>query len=294
MKETWVIKIGSSLVTKSGSGLNVKNIRSWAAQIDEIMNFAKRKKIFVISDSAQAIGIKYKNKYAGTLAHIGGYSFNYHKPINCGEGGMLVTNSKKFALKMYLIRNHGEAVVKKMGFKDIKNIIGYNFRMGEIEASIALTQMKKLNSIIKYRQTLAKILNKELTKLPFLEIPKKLKKSGHLYYYYALKYTNKRIPKKKIVNELNKRKVPVEMNYTNLHLLPMFQKKIAYGKYPWHQSIYKGSVSYKKGICINAENMNEKEYIGLHMYKYNYKKMHMNNVVRNFKIVWKKFFNYTS
>ena len=74
---------------------------------------------------------------------------------------------------MYLIRNHGEAVVQKMGFKDINNIVGYNFRMGEIEAAIALSQMKQLNSIIRYRKKLASILNKELKNLPYLQIPKK-------------------------------------------------------------------------------------------------------------------------
>ena len=161
-----------------------------------------------------------------------------------------------------------------MGFKDINNIVGYNFRMGEIEAAIALSQMKQLNSIIRYRKKLASILNKELKNLPYLQIPKKQAGSDHLYYYYALKFKNKNFPKSKIIEELNKRKIPVEINYANIHMLPMF-KKIAYGKYPWKLNVHK--VKYGK-TCPIAENINMNEYIGLHMYKYDYTTDHVQNL----------------
>ena len=73
---------------------------------------------------------------------------------------------------MFLIRNHGEAVVKKMNFKNINNIIGYNFRLGEIEASIAIEQLNDLKNIINKRVKMASILNNCLKNLPFLKIPK--------------------------------------------------------------------------------------------------------------------------
>ena len=105
---------------------------------------------------------------------------------------------------------------------------------------------------------MASILNNGLKNLPYLKIPKVQNGSEHLYYYYALKFTNKKFHKNKILKQLNKLGVPIEGSYANLHLLPMFQKKIAYGKYPWSKNIYKGVVSYKKGICPIAEKINEK------------------------------------
>ena len=84
---------------------------------------------------------------------------------------------------MYLIRNHGEAVVEKMGFKEINNIIGYNFRMGEIEAAIALSQMKQLKKIINYRKKLVEILNNELKNLPFITSAK-LKGFGKMHIIF--------------------------------------------------------------------------------------------------------------
>ena len=83
------------------------------------------------------------------MGDIGGISLNYHKHINTGEGGVIFTDNKKYADKMYLIRNHAESVVAKKKLKNLQNLIGYNFRMGEMEAAIGITQLRKLNRIIK-------------------------------------------------------------------------------------------------------------------------------------------------
>jgi len=213
-------------ITKLTRAIVVPDIMGQSAEIDKIMKLAKKNNLKVISDSAQAIGTKYKGKYAGTHADIGGYSFNYHKPINCGEGGMIVTNNKLLAQKMYLIRNHGEAVVKKMGFNKINNIIGHNYRMGEIEASITIEQLKKLKTIIKRRVRMAKVLNHGLANLPYLKIPKIQKQSEHLYYYYALKFDNKNFDKKKIVKELNKKEFPLKEIMQTCIYYQFFKKKL--------------------------------------------------------------------
>ena len=83
------------------------------------------------------------------MTDIGGFSLNYHKHINTGEGGILVTNNSKIYKKLTLIRNHGEmADNSKTKKKDLVNIIGHNFRLGEIESAIARQQLKKLGKFI--------------------------------------------------------------------------------------------------------------------------------------------------
>ena len=89
----------------------------------------------------------YNNAFAGTLGDVGGFSLNYHKHIHTGEGGILVTNCDKIAEKLQLIRNHAEAVVADKGVTDLSNMLGYNFRMGEIEAAIGIEQLKKLKNL---------------------------------------------------------------------------------------------------------------------------------------------------
>ncbi|MDV7397951.1 DegT/DnrJ/EryC1/StrS family aminotransferase, partial [Arthrospira platensis SPKY1] len=109
-----------------------------SADMDALMEIATRYNLKVISDTAQAPGAYYKGKYAGTLAHIGGYSLNYHKHIHTGEGGILVTNDDDLAERLHLIRNHAEAVVGNKGVTNLANMIGYNFRLGEIECAIGI------------------------------------------------------------------------------------------------------------------------------------------------------------
>ena len=86
----------------------------------------------------------YKGKYAGTLTHIGGYSLNCHKHIHTGEGGVVVTHDEDYAERIRLIRNHAEEVVEGMKQQNLINMIGHNYRMGEIEAAIGIEQLKKL------------------------------------------------------------------------------------------------------------------------------------------------------
>jgi perosamine synthetase len=159
---------------------------------DAINEIADRKgkeyghKIYVIEDAAQAAGAKYKSKYAGTLGDIGIYSLNVHKPIQCGEGGVIVTNDDNLAFKLRLIINHAEAVMNDFYFKsgeetkdDVINsgygdLIGMNLRMTELSAAIAREQLKKLEEIIKKQQEYAKCF--EIKVRPNCE---------HAFYRYA-------------------------------------------------------------------------------------------------------------
>tara|TARA_B100000029_G_scaffold476947_1_gene521534 strand:- start:28114 stop:29331 length:1218 start_codon:yes stop_codon:yes gene_type:complete len=258
--------------------------------IDEIKKLIKNKNIKIISDTAQAIGSKYKGKYSGTLTDIGGYSFNYHKHINTGEGGMIVTNNKNFAFRCKLIRNHGEAVIRKKT-KSISNILGYNFRLGEIEAAIGIEQIKKLKKIVKFRQSLASTLIKGISNLKGLNAPIVKENCSHVYYVipFNLDLKKFKFKRKKIISLLKKEKIlGLAEGYTNLHLLPLFQNKIAYGKkgYPW--SNYNKSISYEKGICKNAEELHEKSFFYLAICSYDFKISDMKNYIIKFKKVWKK------
>ena len=137
---------------------------------EELMDICKKHNLILITDSAQAPGSIYGNQFTGTGSHVGGFSLNYHKHIHTGEGGILVTNDKKIYDKMSLIRNHGEAVIKEMKFNSQVNILGYNFRMGEIEASIGIEQLKKLSKIVERKQEIAEILSNGLKKIEGIHI----------------------------------------------------------------------------------------------------------------------------
>ena len=112
----------------------------------------------MIEDAAQAPGAKYKGRWAGTLADIGVFSLNCHKTIQTGEGGLCCTRDPDLAMRLRLIRNHGEAVVEEMGLTDrAEQILGFNFRLGELEAAIAREQLRKVSRLTRPRQEIAAV-----------------------------------------------------------------------------------------------------------------------------------------
>jgi len=257
-------------ITPYTKAIIVTNIFGHAAKLKEIKAIAKKHKLKVIEDNAQAPGALYDGQYAGTIGDIGVFSLNYHKHIHTGEGGMCVTNDDQLAERMQLIRNHAEAVVEGKGVKNLTNMIGFNFRMGEIEATIGIEQLKKLPTLIAEKVEWAEIISNGLEGLVGLKTPFVDKNCTHVYYAYPLLVNKDHtgVSRENIFNALTAEGVPAMGNrYVNLHLYPMYQKKIAYGSngFPWTAAFYKGDVVYDKGICPIAETMNDSRFLNIGM-----------------------------
>lgn len=143
-------------ITKRTKAIIVVDLFGMPYDADRINAIAAKYHIPVIEDAAQAIGAKYKGKYAGTLGTIGVYSLNVHKHIQCGEGGIIVTDNDDLAMRVRLAMNHAEAVNNDMKKAQYNLITGMNLRMTELQAAVTREQLKKLDSIIKKYQELAK------------------------------------------------------------------------------------------------------------------------------------------
>ncbi len=285
-------KIEEKITSKTKAIMTV-DIFGQSCDIYKIKEIAKKYNLIVISDTAQSIGSKVGKKFSGTLADVGGFSLNYHKHINTGEGGIIVTNNKSIYKKLLLIRNHAEAVIKTNKIKDLVNMIGYNFRLGEIESAIGIEQLKKLKHLVDKRSKYGKLLSKYLKDLPFLNTPIIREKSSHSFYIYPITLDLKNLShsRKKIFDALKKEGVPgLIEGYQNVHLLPIFQKKIAYGSkhFPWSLN-KKRTISYDKGICPNAEYLHQSSFLGIEMCLYDLKPKDITFIGKAFKKVWKDF-----
>ena len=279
-------------ITNKTRAIMVVDIFGHSADMDALTSLAKKNNLKIISDSAQAPGCLYYEKYAGTLADIGGYSLNYHKHIHTGEGGILVTNDDKLADRMRLIRNHAEAVVGDKGVADLTNMLGHNFRLGEIECAIGIEQLKKLKKLIKNRQQVAERLANGLKSLDGLSLPKVKDNCTHGYYIFALTLDVDRlgVSREQIINALEAEGVTGLMRgYANLHMLQMYQKKIAYGSkgFPWTLKEARQNIDYTKGICPVAENLHDKTFMGFLMCLYQLSVDEIDLIVSAFEKVWK-------
>lgn len=278
-------------ITPYTKAIMAVDIFGQSADMDALMAIADKYGLKVISDTAQAPGALYKGKLAGTLAHIGGYSLNYHKHIHTGEGGVLVTNDDVLAEKLQLIRNHAEGVVGGKGGTDLANMLGYNFRLGEIECAIGIEQLKKLKRFVASRQQAANKLMLGLAGLPGLKTAVVQPDSTHVYYVFPMQLDVEQlgVSRARIAEALEAEGlVGLAAGYANIHLLPMYQQKIAYGSkgFPWTSDVCRRDVSYAKGICPVAENLHDSTYLGFEMCLHQLSEQEVDAMVRAFRKVW--------
>jgi len=278
-------------ITPYTKAIMAVDIFGHSADMDALMAIAERHGLKVITDSAQAPGTYYKGKVTGTLAHVGGYSLNYHKHIHTGEGGILVTNDDEYADRLRLIRNHAEAVVGNKGNADLCNMVGHNFRLGEIECAIGIEQLNKLDGFVAGRQRAAERLSQELRGLPGLRTPIVKEGCTHAYYVYpmVLDVEQLGVSRARIIEALEAEGIKgLAGGYTNIHLLPMYQQKIAYGSkgFPWTSDICRRDVSYHKGICPVAERLHEFTYLGFAMCMHELADDDVDLIGQAFRKVW--------
>ena len=261
------------------------------SDMDALRDIATRHRLKVITDTAQAPASRYKGRTTGVLGDVGGFSLNHHKHIHTGEGGILVTDDDKLADRLRLIRNHAEAVVGDKGEADLRNMIGHNFRLGEIEAAIGIEQLKKLDRLVDDRRRAANRLSEGLCELPGLRTPIVKADCTHSYYMYpmVLDLDALGVTRARIFEALEAEGVPgLAEGYVCLHLLPMYQQKIAYGSkgFPWTSEICHREVSYELGICPVAETLHQSTYLGLETCMYELTNDDVDLIVGAFHKIW--------
>ena len=236
------------------------------ADMDAIMAVAKKYDLRVIEDCAQAHGAKYKDKYVGTIGDIGVFSLNVNKTIQTGEGGVCITNDEELAYRLKLIRNHGEAVVGPAGYENITNIAGFNYRLTEIQAAIAVEQLKKLDYFNQKRLELVEYLTEGLKRFEFLITPKGRKACKSTYYVYPLRFVKEKagVKREDFVKAVNAEGIKFYQGYVKpLYFQPLYQKQHLFKNgYPFSaKENHECRKEYHKGLCPNAEKLHFEQMI---------------------------------
>jgi dTDP-4-amino-4,6-dideoxygalactose transaminase len=256
-------------ITELTKAVVVVDIFGQPAEMDGIMALAAEHGLVVIEDAAQAPGATYNGRWAGTLAHMGVFSLNYHKHIHSGEGCVVVTDDPELADRLQLIRNHAEVVLQGRGVsgpEQLVNMLGFNYRMTEIEAAIAGEQLKKLEGLVAARVERADQLTARLAGVPGIAPPVVRPGMRHVYYLYTLRYDAAAVgvPRAEFAAALRAEGIPVTEGYTApIYLQPLYQQRVLYGRggSPWSDAAYRGNVSYERGICPVVERMHDEEVL---------------------------------
>lgn len=289
-----------SKITSNTKAIIVVDIFGQPYDAPAINALAKKHNLYVIEDTAQAPGAMLGDKFAGTLGDIGIYSLNYHKHIHSGEGGIIVTDDDVLADKIRLIRNHAEAVLSARGIKDkseLINMVGYNYRMTEIEAAIARCQLSKLPNLLTQRLANTHYLNEKLSQIPCIKATKIRDSAKHVFYVHPLQFDanlagmhrNRFIDavKTELPPTLLREESTVLLSYgyvKPLYLQPLYQERIAFGRdgFPFTLS----DITYPKGLCPVTEDMHYNRLITHEFMRPGMTKADMDDVVKAFEKVW--------
>jgi dTDP-4-amino-4,6-dideoxygalactose transaminase len=244
----------------------VVNIFGHPANLVALRKLADEHGIYLVEDNAQGPLASENGRYAGTIGHIGVFSLNYHKHIHTGEGGMCTTDDDRLADRLRMIRNHAENVTEQLSGGDLTNLVGFNFRMTELQAAVGMSQLAKGERLVSRREAIANTLTKRLSGMPGITPPAVRDDCRHVYYVWIAKYDEQvtGVSRATYAKALEAEGVPVSLGYVEpLYLLPLFQKRVAIGRNGWPFTLT--NRSYAKGLCPVAERMHEREFLELHV-----------------------------
>ena len=212
------LKKAKKLITRKTKAIMPVHIYGMACDMESVMQFAESNGLKVIEDAAQAVGVTWNGKQAGTFGDIGTFSFFADKTITTGEGGLVVTNNPDTYEKLQYLRNQGR--INRGSF--VHPEIGYNFRLTDLQSAIGLVQLEKLAEIIEKKKNILNHYAKSLSPEIDLIRPLENSKSGHIPFRVCFRINGGSQPLLKFLAES---KIETRTFFYPLHSQPSYIKK---------------------------------------------------------------------
>ncbi len=211
-------------ITKKTKAILAVDVFSHPADWDALQKIARKHKLFLIEDSAEALGSEYKGKKCGSFGDAAVFAFYPNKQITTGEGGMILTNSKKIAEFCQSSANQGRQVKNGKWLEHVR--LGYNYRMDEMSAAMGIAQMGRIKEMLLKRKKVAQMYQGRLSNIPGLEIPYEGKEVDLSWFVYVVRLSEKLTGKRNaIIKEMAKRGIACSNYFQPIHLQPFYKKE---------------------------------------------------------------------
>jgi len=239
-ERTWNINVDliEKKITKKTKAIMPVHLYGHPAEMDKIKKLAKKHKLLIIEDGAEAHGAVYKNKKIGSIGDVTIFSFFANKNITSGEGGMLVTNNKKIYELAANVRNQSFSNKRHFWHKHI----GFNYRMTNLQAAIGLAQTENLEKLVNKRINNAKIYNHYLKDIQGISLPPSTKNIKNVYWMYTIVIDEDfGMSAIKLRYFLAKYGIETRSFFIPLHLQPIYFKRTYKNQFPVSEKIFKKS-----------------------------------------------------
>lgn len=217
--------------------------------MDVIKALARKYNLVVVEDASHSIGATYKFEKVGVLADLTTLSFHPVKHVTCGEGGIILTDDDEYYKKLSMFRNHGIARNEQVqaenspGWYYEQQVLGFNYRLTDIQAALGISQMKKIDRFIQRRREIAEKYNQAFGDFDLLTIPAQLPTTNSSWHLYVIKLTLEKLSvgRKEIYDAFHKENLGVQIHYIPVYYHPYYRR-----------------LGYQKGICPIAEDFYER------------------------------------
>ena len=232
-----------------------------SARIDKIVKIARKNKLLLLEDNAQGCGASFKGKKLGGFGDMGIFSFDYYKTVTTGEGGMVISNNKKLYLRSEWYSDHGHDHNPKVSRAlEGRTILGFNYRMNELQGALGLAQLRKLDYIIAEQKKNKAVIKDALAQVPGVGFRLLPDPEGDSATFLAFN-----LPEEKLALKFQKLLSQSGFDTTcyksNLwHYVPNWEHFLAFStanskKYPFKDKGYKGKVKYSRKSIPYAEDI---------------------------------------
>lgn len=183
-RETWNIDPAQieAAITPRTKAIMPVHLYGHPANMEPIMELAKKCHLYVVEDAAEAHGALYRGRKVGSIGDMGCFSFFGNKVITTGEGGMITTDNPEFYQKARMLRDHGTAPDRKYWHP----VIGFNYRLTNIQAAIGVAQLEKIDHILSRKREIAGLYNSLLRDVPGITLPPKASWAESIFWMYSI------------------------------------------------------------------------------------------------------------
>ena len=225
-KKDWCIspKSFEAAITDKTKAVVVVDLYGNMPQMDEILLIAKNNNIKIIEDAAEGLGAEYNGKKAGTFGHISVFSFNATKIMISGQGGMLVTNEKKYYDKCKLFSHHGiNTEIEGKYFWSYE--IGYNYNWTNIQAALALSQFQRINELVTKRRQIFNWYQERLTDIDGIRLNHEKENTKSTYWVVTAILDKKyQLEKEQIMEKLKNHNIDSRPFFYPISSMPPYIK----------------------------------------------------------------------
>jgi perosamine synthetase len=215
------------------------------ADWNALRKIANKHNLYLIEDSAEALGSEYEEKKCGSFGDAAIFSFYPNKVITTGEGGVILTNNKKIADLCRSMANQGR---ENEGGKWLEHIrLGYNYRLDEMSCALGLSQLRRIDQVIKKREKVAELYNKKLKDFSEIQIPYVASGVKMSRFVYVIKLSQKFSEKERdeIINKMADRGIQCSNYFYPIHLQPFYKEMFGYkkGDFPICESVSQRTIA---------------------------------------------------